>query len=152
MKRQSYDVTIPRGLTDGSRIRLSGQGGPGLGGGEAGDLFLKVKLRPDARFTAEGHNLRTTLPLTPWEAALGAEVPVETLDGTVTVTVPPGSQSGQTLRLRGKGLPKRGKDAGDLYVALKIVVPKSMTPRERELFESLARESEFRARPGEARK
>ena len=149
MERQSYDVTIPKGIADGSRIRLAGQGSPGIGGGEAGDLFLKVRLRSDARFSVEGHHLRTTLPLAPWEAALGAEVRVETLDGKVTVTVPPGSQSGQALRLRGKGLPKRAGEAGDLFVALKIVVPKSMTPRERELYESLARESAFRARPEE---
>lgn len=146
MQTQSYDVAIPRGICEGSRIRLAGQGGAGAGGGAAGDLYLKVRLKPDPRFSVEGHDLRSTLPLAPWEAALGAEISVPTLDGSVTLSVPPGSQSGQSLRLRGAGLPGRS-GAGDLLVTLKIVVPKSLSPRERELFESLARESRFRPRP-----
>ncbi len=147
MERQNYDVTIPRGITEGSRIRLAGRGGPGGPGGEPGDLYLNVRLRPDPRFQLEGFDLRGTLPITPWEAALGAEVSVPTLDGSVTMKIPAGSQSGQSLRLRGKGLPAREGGHGDLYMTLKIVVPRDLSPRERELFESLARDSHFRPRP-----
>ncbi|MBE7560383.1 DnaJ domain-containing protein [bacterium] len=147
MEYQSYDVTIPRGITEGSRIRLAGRGGAGGPGGEPGDLYLNVRLRPDPRFQVEGYDLRATLPVTPWEAALGAEIPVPTLDGGVTLKVPAGSQSGQSLRLRGKGLPTREGGHGDLYVTLKIVVPRELSPRERELFQQLARDSRFRPRP-----
>ncbi len=144
--RRDYDVAIPKGVADGTRIRLSGQGAPGRGGGPAGDLFLKVRLRKDPRFTVECHNLRTTLDLAPWEAVLGCEVSVPTLDGVVTLTVPPGISSGQTLRLRDKGLPTRAGSIGDLLVTVRIVTPKNPDEKERELWEALAKTSTFEPR------
>lgn len=144
---KSYTVDIPKGVTDGSRIRLAGQGGKGAGGGESGDLFLRVRLRPHPTFRVSGHNLTVDLPVSPWEAALGAKIPVATLDGSVTLTVPPGTQSGQRLRLRGRGLAKRrGDEAGDLYVTIQIRVPQGLSREEKELFEKLSRQSNFNPR------
>lgn len=147
-ERKSLTVTIPMGIKSGSKIRLAGQGGPGVGGGPDGDLFLRVRIRSDARFEPDGHNLRTTLKLAPWEAALGTEVNVPTLEGSVKMKVPAGIQSGQSLRLKGKGLNRKPGDAGDLLVSVQIAVPKELTPRERELFEELAKESAFQPRSG----
>jgi len=141
--RRSYDVTIPPGVTDGSLIRLAGQGGSGSGGGESGDLFLRVNILPDSRFTMEGHNLVTTVDITPWEAALGAKILVPTVDGRINLTIPAGTQSGQTLRVRGKGMPVSSGRHGDLLVKVRIVVPKHLSARERQLFEELAKESRF---------
>lgn len=143
------EVDIPRGVVDAQRIRLAGQGGAGVGGGPAGDLFLRIRLRPHPRFRVEGRDLYTDLPVSPWEAALGAEVPVPTLDGTARVKVPEGSSSGRRLRLRGQGLPGPGTAPdGDLYVIITIHVPKRLTKRERELFEELASASKFDPRAG----
>ncbi len=142
--RRELSVKIPAGTTDGSVIRLSGQGEPGAGGGASGDLLLHIRVARDPRFTLDGHDLTTVVSISPWEAALGAKVPAPTPDGEVTITVPPGSSSGQRLRLRGKGLPKRGGEAaGDLFVELKIVVPRTLSERERELLEGLREESNF---------
>lgn len=141
--RRSYDVNIPPGVTDGSLIRLAGQGGSGSGGADAGDLFLRVSIIPDKRFTLKGHDLATAVDITPWEAALGAKVPVPTIDGKINLTVPAGTQSGQTLRVRGKGMPVSSGRYGDLLVNLRIVVPKHLSARERHLFEELAKESRF---------
>jgi curved DNA-binding protein len=141
--RRSYDVSIPQGVTDGSLIRLAGQGGSGSGGGDAGDLFLRVSILPDSRFTLNGHDLATTVDITPWEAALGSKVQVPTIDGRINLTVPPGTQSGQTLRVRGKGMPVTPGRHGDLLVNVRIVVPKHLSSRERHLFEELAKESRF---------
>lgn len=144
---KQYDVRIPPGTTEGSRIRLAGQGSPGRGGGAPGDLYLRVHIAPHPRFTVHGHNLHTTLNVAPWEAALGAKVHVPTLDETIAVNIPAGSQSGQQLRVRGKGLPL-GKDGGygDLIVTLRIVVPQRLSARERQLFEELAKTSSFNPR------
>lgn len=147
-ERKSLTVTIPMGVKNGSKIRLAGQGGPGVGGGPEGDLFLRLRIRPDSRFEADGYNLRTTLRLTPWEAALGTEVSVPTLEGPVKMKVPAGIQSGQSLRLKGKGLNRKPGDAGDLLVSVQIAVPKELTEREKELFEALAKESAFDPRGG----
>jgi curved DNA-binding protein len=133
------EVEIPRGVRDGQRIRLAGQGAPGIGGGPAGDLFLRVRLRPHPVFDVDGRDLYVDVPVSPWEAALGAEVPVPTLAGSARVKVPPGSSSGRRLRLRGQGLP----DGGDLYAVLSIRVPKTLSRKERKLFEQLADESKF---------
>ncbi|MRR55184.1 MAG: J domain-containing protein [Deltaproteobacteria bacterium] len=141
--RRSYDVTIPPGVTDGSLIRLAGQGSIGSGGGEAGDLFLRVRILPDSNFTLNGHDLATTVDITPWEAALGAKVLVPTIDGRINLTVTAGTQSGQTLRVRGKGMPVAPGRYGDLLVNVRIVVPKRLSARERHLFEELAKESRF---------
>ena len=146
--QRSYSVRIPPGTTDGTTIRLAGQGEPGSGGAPAGDLLLKVKLAPHPRFRPEGHDLATSVPITPWEAALGARIDLPLLDGKqATVTVPPGSSSGRKLRLRGQGLPQRDGSRGDLLVELSIEVPATLTPRERELLEELAKTSPFRPRP-----
>jgi curved DNA-binding protein len=143
--RRSYDVKVPRGVTEGSKIRLAGQGSAGFGG-RAGDLILKIHILPDPRFEVDGRDLKSVLEITPWEAALGAEIEVPTLEGPVRMKIPAGTQSSQTLRLRGRGLPDRSGAAGDLLTKIRIVVPKSLTPRERELLQQLAKESRFQPR------
>ncbi|ACD93919.1 DnaJ C-terminal domain-containing protein [Trichlorobacter lovleyi] len=144
--RRSYDITIPQGVTDGSLIRLANQGGSGSGGGDAGDLFLRVNILPDSRFTLNGHDLATTVDIAPWEAALGGKVLVPTVDGRINLSVPAGTQSGQSLRVRGKGMPVAPGRFGDLLVNVRIVVPQHLTARERHLFEELAKESRFEPR------
>ena len=144
--RRDYEVEVPPGVRDGQRIRLAGQGGAGLGRGPAGDLFLRVRLKPHPRFEVDGRDIRTTLPVTPWEAALGAEVEVPTLTGTARVKVPKGSSSGRSLRLRGQGLPGPRNEQGDLYAEIRIHVPRRLSARERELFEQLAEVSTFNPR------
>ena len=141
-----FDVNIPPGATEGSTIRLAGKGEPGLAGAPPGDLYLHVRLRADPRFRVAGHNLLSDIDLAPWEAALGTEVAVGTLDGSVKMKIPPGTSSGKTFRLRGKGLPRRTGAPGDLLVATRIVVPASLTTREKELFEQLAEDAQFKAR------
>jgi curved DNA-binding protein len=145
---RDYEVEIPAGVREGQRIRLAGQGGPAAGNGPPGDLYLRVRIKPDPRFRVEGSNLIVDLPVAAWEAALGATVEVRTLDGTARVKVPPGSSSGRRLRLRGEGMPEPGGGKGDLYATVKIVVPKELSDRERELFEQLAEVSEFDPRGG----
>ncbi len=145
---QNLKVKIPPGVTGGTRIRLAGKGGKGMGGGATGDLYLKIKLEPHPRFRVDGHDLEVELPVAPWEAALGATVEVPIIDGTVKLKIPPGTQSGQKLRLRGKGLPQKGDDLGDLFVRVKIVVPKDLSPKEKELFSEMAKLSGFNPRQG----
>jgi curved DNA-binding protein len=141
---KTYEVRIPPGTIDGSRIRLRGQGGAGRNGGPPGDLFLRVEIEPHARFRVDGHDLSTTLAVTPSEAALGAKVELATLDGgTAILKVPPGTSSGRKLRLRGLGLPRAGGERGDLVAEIRIVVPPGLTDEERRLFEELARVSRF---------
>ena len=138
---RSYTVTIPPGVNDGRRIRLGGEGGRGSGDGPAGDLYLVVRLLPHPLFRVQGRNIHVDLKLTPWEAALGAQVEVETLDSSARVKVPPGSSSGRKLRLRGQGIA-----GGDFYAVVQIHVPKRLDPKERELFEELAEVSDFNPR------
>ncbi|MBX3386793.1 MAG: DnaJ domain-containing protein [Phycisphaeraceae bacterium] len=142
------DVRIPPGVTDGSIIRLAGQGGQGESPSHAGDLLLTIRIQPDPRFRIEPEtlNLITSLPLAPWEAALGAKRPVQTPDQEVIITIPPGSQGGQRLRIKNKGLPRRSGDRADLLVELRIVIPKQLSDEERRLFEELAKVSNFDAR------
>ncbi|MFG1637415.1 DnaJ C-terminal domain-containing protein [Pseudonocardia alni] len=140
---RTYTVTIPPGVVDGQRIRLAGEGGRGLGGGAAGDLYLVVRILPDERYRLVGRDIVVGLPVSPWEAALGATVPVTTPGGEVTVTVPPGSSTGRTLRLRGEGMPGRRGVRGDLVAELGVHVPARLTERERELFSELAQVSTF---------
>lgn len=134
---RSFTARIPRGATDGQRLRLRGKGGPGANGGPPGDLYLQIALEPHPLYRASGHDLEIEVPLAPWQAALGAEVEVPTLEGRVKMKVPAGVKSGQKLRLAGKGLPKPGSGAGDLYAVLSISVPDKLTAREKELYEAL---------------
>jgi curved DNA-binding protein len=140
---RDFEVRIPPGVRDGQKIRLAGQGGEGSSGGPAGDLYLRVRIKPHPRFRREGDDLVVEIPVAPWEAALGATVPVPTLDGSAKVKVPGGSSSGRRLRLKGEGMPGPGGRKGDLYANVKIVVPKKLKKRERELFEELAAASRF---------
>jgi curved DNA-binding protein len=140
---RSYDVNIPAGVTEGQRIRLAGQGGQGSGGGPAGDLYLVVRIAPDARYRIEGRDLYVDLPLTPWEAALGASVAVLTPGGEAKVRIRPGTSSGKRLRLRGRGLPNPRGTPGDVYAEVRIMVPRTLTDEERRLFEELAATSTF---------
>ena len=139
---RSYEVNIPRGVTDGQRIRLAGQGGRGQGG-RPGDLYLVVRIAPHPRFRLDGRDIYVDLPVAPWEAALGAKVPVETPGGEAKVTVPAGSSCGRRLRLRRRGMPNPSGTPGDLYAEVKIMVPRRMSDGERELFEQLAKVSTF---------
>ena len=141
---REYEVNIPRGVREGQRIRLAGEGGAGAGGGPAGDLLLRVHLLPHPRFRLVGRDLEVDLPVAPWEAALGASVPVQTIDGrTARVRVRPGTSSGKRLRVKGEGMPGGRDDAGDLVAIVKIMVPKRLTDDERRLFEQLAEVSNF---------
>jgi len=144
---KKLEVIIPPGVRDGTVLRLAAQGEPGMNGAPAGDLHVHLRLLPHPRFSLVGSNdLLLELPVAPWEAVLGARVPVETLDGRVELTIPPGSQTGKKLRLRGQGLRRRDGSRGDLYVQLKVVVPTQPTQLERELFQQLAAESSFKPR------
>ena len=143
---RSFTARIPKGATDGQRLRLRGKGGPGSNGAPPGDLYLQIHLEPHPLFRASGHDLDLEVPLAPWEAALGAQVEIPTMEGRVTMKVPPGSKAGQKLRLSGKGLPKPGGGAGDLYAVLSVEVPGSLTEQERKLFEELRRSSRFNPR------
>lgn len=136
---RSIEVRIPPGVEEGTKLRLQGQGASGRNGGPTGDLFLTIKIRKHPFFERKGDDLYCEVPVTFPEAALGAEIEVPTLDGKVKVKVPPGTQSGQMLRLAGLGMPNRTGGRGDLYVRLKIVTPKNLTQRERELIEELQR-------------
>jgi curved DNA-binding protein len=140
---RTFDVTIPPGVIDGQRIRLAGQGGRGSDGAAAGDLYLVVRIAPHPRYRVEGRDIHVQLALAPWEAALGASVPVETPDGEAKVTVPPGTSSGRRLRLRGRGMPNPRGTPGDLYGEVRIMVPPRLTDEERRLFEQLATVSTF---------
>lgn len=145
--RQTFEVAIPPGIRSGKRLRLSGKGGEGAGGGPTGDLLLRVKVLPHPRFRLDGDRMSVDLRVAPWEAALGAEAEVPTLDGSERVRIPPGTSSGAKIRLRGKGFPEPGgKGRGDLYAEVSVAVPKQLSDRERELFEELAKESGFRPR------
>src|SRR3984885_214620 len=136
---REIDVNFPAGVRDGQLIRLAGQGAPGRKGSPPGDLYLRIALRVHPKFRRRGENdLDVDLPVAPWQAALGATVPVQTLDGTTQLRVPAGSSSGRRLRLRGRGLPKSGSGRGDLHAVVKITVPKELSDRERELYEELA--------------
>ncbi len=142
---KTLTVTIPKGILPGQKIRLSGQGSEGLGGGERGHLYLGVELLPDPDFELKDRDLQTTVPIAPWEAALGGEATVPTLDGEVTIRIPPGSPSGRKLRLRGKGFPARS-GTGDLFVEFRIVLPPELSDRDRALWSELAATSQWKPR------
>lgn len=146
--QKTYEVKIPAGIRPGQKIRLAGQGEPGIGGGRSGDLYLKIEIEPHPVYRLEGRDLYMNLPITPWEATLGGDVTVNTLGGTVTIRIPPGTQSGQKLRLKGKGMPNPKGEAGDLYAVVQIMVPRHLTSKEKELFEKLREVSKFNPRQG----
>jgi curved DNA-binding protein len=138
-KVETYQVKIPKGVREGQRIRLAGQGEAGERGGKSGDLFLRVRLARHPDFRVEGNDLIYELRIPPWQAVLGAEVKVATLDGTVRLKIPPGTQGGQRFRLRERGLPGSSDKRGDLYVEVQVAIPKKITERERELWQALAK-------------
>jgi molecular chaperone DnaJ len=135
---RTLTVRIPAGVNDGQRIRLAGRGEPGERGGTAGDLFVLVRVKPHALFTRSGENLGITVPVTVAEATLGVDLVVPTLDGQVTVRVPPGTPSGRTLRVRGRGVRRGSGTAGDLLVTIEVEVPKELTPEARKAMEEFA--------------
>jgi curved DNA-binding protein len=135
-RTRTLNVRIPPGVTEGQQIRLAGQAGGGVGGGEPGDLYLEVEFAPHPVYRAEGRDIHLRLPIAPWEAALGATVGVPTLGGKVSLKVPAGAQSNQRLRLKGRGLP--GKTPGDVYVQLEIVNPPATDANAKAAFEQLA--------------
>ncbi len=143
---KSVKVRIPKGATDGQRLRVPGKGGPGHGGGPGGDLYVNIQLKPHDLFRVSGHDLYLEVPVAPWEAALGAEVQIPTLDGRVSVKIPPGSRAGQKFRVRGKGLPRPGGGEGDLYAVLQVVTPSVLSEREKELYRELQQASSFNPR------
>jgi curved DNA-binding protein len=143
-----FKARIPRGVADGDRLKLKGKGGKGINGGPAGNLYLNIELQPHPLYRADGHDLYLDLPLAPWEAALGATVEVPTPAGRVNLKVKPGTSSGQKLRLSGRGLPRRGEGAGDLYAVAQIAVPESANEREQKLYRELADTSKFDPRAG----
>jgi curved DNA-binding protein len=138
---RTVDVTIPPGARDGTMLRLEGLGGQGLNGGPPGDLYLTLRLIPHPRFHVIGDDLEMDLPLWPWQAVLGDALKIETPDGSVTLKVPPGSQSGRRLRLRGRGLPRTDGNRGDLFAVVRIVVPEKPSAAERAAYETLKREA-----------
>jgi curved DNA-binding protein len=134
---KTLDVKVPAGVKEGSRIRLKGQGGSGLGSAPKGDLFLKVRLRPHPFFKLKGNDIEVDAIIRPDQAVLGDRIPVKTLDGTVNVKVPPGSRSESKLRLKGKGFPVKDKVHGDQYVRLMVNVPSDLSEEEKTLYEQL---------------
>lgn len=145
---RSFKVRIPPGATDGQRIRVPAQGEPGLAGGAAGDLFLHIRHAADPIFTSRGSDIIHDLDIAPWEAVLGAEIEVPTLDGSLTLRIPAGSENGRRLRVRGRGLPRgRTGERGDFHVVLRIQTPTAIEPKERALWESLRDGSSFQPRP-----
>ncbi len=140
---QTFTVTIPPGVTDGQRIRLSGQGGQGSQGAPRGDLYLVVRITPDPKYRLDGRDITVELPVSPWEAALGATVAVDSPGGEAKVKVPPGTSSGRRLRLRGRGMPNPNGRPGDLFAEVRVMVPDRLTEEERRLFDELAAKSAF---------
>ena len=143
---RAFKARVPKGATDGQRLRLPGKGGHGFNGGRDGDLYLTIALQPHQLYRVSGHDLYIDLPLAPWEAALGATVEVPTLGGAVQLKVPAGTAAGHALRLAKRGLPRPHEGSGDLFAVVQIVLPRTLTDRERTLFEALAAASSFAPR------
>jgi curved DNA-binding protein len=141
---RTLSVNIPKGVTPGQQLRLGGQGHPGIGGGGAGDLYLEIQFAASPRYRIDGAHVYENVPVAPWEAALGASISVPTPSGPVEVTVPPGSQSGRKLRLKGRGIP--ASQPGDLYLILDVVLPPASSERARELYQAMARDLAFNPR------
>ncbi len=145
-RERSIEVSIPQGVVAGQVVYVAGQGHPGVGGGPPGDLLLEIQFAADPRYRVELRNVFQRLPVTPWEAALGAHIDVDTPSGQVQVAVPPGSQSGRKLRLKGRGIP--GHPPGDLFLALEVVLPAASSDKARALYQAMARELAFNPRAG----
>ncbi|OBV39287.1 DnaJ C-terminal domain-containing protein [Janthinobacterium psychrotolerans] len=143
-RERTLEVTIPKGVTEGQQLRMKGQGNPGSGGAPAGDLYLEIRFEQDPRYRVEGRDVFETVPVTPWEAALGGAIDVPTPSGTVSVTVPPESQTGRKLRLKGRGIP--ASEPGDLYLLLEVVLPPARDDKARALYQTMAREMAFNPR------
>lgn len=139
---RTLKVKIPAGVTEGERIRLKGQGAPGIGDAPAGDLYLHIRFAPHPLYLVEGSNLTVTVPVAPWEAALGCKLTVPTLEGEISLTVPANSQNGKRMRVRGRGLGRADK-RGDLYVVLRVIMPDSANQEEQALWRQLAATSGF---------
>lgn len=146
VKNETYQVRIPAGVRDGQQLRLAGRGDPGVGRGAAGDLFLRVRFERHPDFRVEGNDLYCDLDIAPWEAVLGGQVPVPTLEGQVSIKIPPGAQAGQRFRVRGHGLATKERGRGDLYAVLRVQTPSSVSEPEKKIWEQLAAESKFRPR------
>lgn len=144
MKQRTLNVKIPKGVKQGQRIRLSGQGSPGLGKGQAGDLYLEIEFNPNSLYRVEGRDVYLDLPVTPWEVALGATVKAPTPDGPVDLTIPQGMTSGRKLRLRKRGIP--GNPPGDLYVAPQITLPPADSEAAKALYQKMEKELAFNPR------
>jgi curved DNA-binding protein len=140
-RKRTLNVQIPKGVRQGQQIRLAGQGSPGMGRGERGDLYLEVEFRPHRYYRVEGRDVFIDLPIAPWEAALGATVKVPTPTGHVDLTIPPNSGNGRKLRLKNRGIPAR--DPGDLYVVLNVVLPKADSPTARAAYEAFGQALDF---------
>jgi curved DNA-binding protein len=141
LETRTLSVKVPKGIHAGQIIRLAGQGAPGMGQAKAGDLLLEVHFRPHARYRVDGRDLHVALPVAPWEAALGAVVPVDVPDGRLQVRIPAGAQSGRVLRVRGRGIP--GDPPGNLLLEIQVVLPEATTPKAKEVYETMARELAF---------
>jgi len=144
---RKIEVKIPPGVTDGSVIRLKGQGEPGVGNGTPGDVRLKIRLAPDERYRVSGYDLESDATLSPWEAALGVKIDVDTPVGPVRLTIPAGTRANRRFRLRGKGLARKD-GAGDLFIRIRIDIPERLSEEEKTLFEELAKVSDYKPRGG----
>ncbi len=143
LRERTLNVRIPKGIRSGQKIRLAGQGGPGLGGAESGDLYLQVELNPHGLYRVDGRDVYLDLPVAPWEAALGATITLPTPSGSVDLRIPANSNQGSKLRLKGKGIP--GKQPGDLYVVLKVVLPPA-NDKSKALYEEMKGKMDFNPR------
>ena len=143
---KTFSVKIPSGIRDGEKVRLLGQGKQGQNGGKNGDMFIKINIQNNHKFKLKGYDIVTDLFLTPWEAALGRRVSIDTIDDTVSLYVPPGIQSGEKVRIPQKGYKDGRGSRGDLIAEVKTVVPKKLTQEEKELFERLKNISDFNPR------
>ncbi|WP_420225213.1 DnaJ C-terminal domain-containing protein [Pigmentiphaga litoralis] len=145
-QERTLSVNIPKGVREGQHLRLSGQGSPGIGQGQPGDLYLEIAFRPHRLFRVDERDVYVDLPLAPWEAALGATVDIPTPDGSVQLTIPPNTSAGRKLRLKGKGLPSN--PAGDLYVVVGIALPPADTPEARDAYAAMQKAFHFNPRAG----
>ena len=143
---KTFTVSVPEGIKNGEKIRLIGQGKEGKNGGKNGDLFIKINVEDNKKFRLKGDNIYTDLLLTPWEAALGTRANVETIDDETKVYIPQGIQSGEKIRIPGKGYKKETDTRGDLIAEIKVVVPKKLTQEEKQIFEQLNKISNFNPR------